>query len=36
MTSDPSKIFLDPGHAYTNVDKILERVAANPAGRASR
>jgi hypothetical protein len=31
MTSDPSKIFLDPGQAYTNADKTLEQIAASPA-----
>jgi hypothetical protein len=29
MTSDPSKIFLDPGQAYTNVDRTLERITAS-------
>ena len=29
MTSDPRRIFLDPGQAYTNVDRTLERVTAN-------
>ncbi|QSE87018.1 hypothetical protein [Rhodococcus koreensis] len=32
MPSDPSKIFLDPGQTYTNADKTLERITANPAG----